>query len=92
MTQPAGVIFGIVKDRNGNPVARARVSFSAGPVSLPDIAALTDVNGAFALVAPAAGNYTIDVVTEASASMKTDIAVAGGQKEHIEIILERENK
>jgi hypothetical protein len=92
MTQPAGVIFGIVKDRNGNPVARARVSFSAGPVSLPDIAALTDAKGAFTLAAPAAGNYTIDVVTEEFALKKTDMTVAVGQKEHIEVILGKETE
>jgi hypothetical protein len=92
MPQPTGVIFGIVKDRNGNPVARARVSFSAGPVFFPDIAALTDDKGAFALSAPVAGKYTIDVVTEEFALQKTDVAVAVGQKERIEIILGKETE
>ncbi len=87
MTQSTSVIFGVVKDRSGNPVSQARVSFSSGPVPLPDIAALTDVNGIFTLSAPAAGSYTIEVISDQFAPMKTDITVVSGQEEHIEIRL-----
>ena len=87
MTLSTGVILGVVRDRNGNPVPKARVSFTSGPVSLPDIAALTDINGAFALTAPVSGTYTIEVVSEEFAPKKVNIAVMGGQKEYIEIRL-----
>ena len=58
------LIFGEVKDDNGNPISEARVSFVEGPVPLTDIAALTDNNGKFVLSAPTAGDYTIEVVSE----------------------------
>ena len=87
MAQSIGVIHGVVLDSKGNPVPEARVSFTSGPVSLPDIAALTDINGAFALTAPATGAYTIEVVSEKFAPKSVKIAVVGGQKEHIEIRL-----
>ncbi|GGX70142.1 carboxypeptidase-like regulatory domain-containing protein [Streptomyces hiroshimensis] len=56
---PAGVIRGTVRDAAGAPVAGARVAFAGGPVPLPDVAALTDGEGRFALTAPAAGTYTV---------------------------------
>jgi hypothetical protein len=51
MTQTASIISGVVKDNDGNAISGARVSFIAGPVPLPDIAALTDINGTFVLSA-----------------------------------------
>jgi uncharacterized GH25 family protein len=83
-----GVIHGIVLDRKGKPVTEARVSFVSGPISLPDIAALTDINGTFALTAPASGTYTIEVVSEEFAPKKVSVTVAGNQKEYTEILLE----
>ncbi|QLE72090.1 carboxypeptidase regulatory-like domain-containing protein [Streptomyces rectiverticillatus] len=56
---PAGVIRGTVRDAAGAPVAGARVAFADGPVPLPDVAAVTDSEGRFALTAPAEGTYTL---------------------------------
>jgi hypothetical protein len=57
-------ISGVVVDARGDPVEEARVYFVEGPVSLPDIAALTDSNGHFALSAPVPGTYVIGVTSE----------------------------
>ncbi|WP_058044423.1 carboxypeptidase-like regulatory domain-containing protein [Streptomyces roseifaciens] len=56
---PAGVIRGTVRDAAGAPVAGARVAFADGPVPLPEVAAVTDGEGRFALTAPAEGAYTL---------------------------------
>ncbi|MFF7729781.1 carboxypeptidase-like regulatory domain-containing protein [Streptomyces sp. NPDC008001] len=56
---PAGVIRGTVRDAAGAPVPGARVAFAGGPGPLPDVAAVTDGEGRFALTAPAAGTYTL---------------------------------
>jgi Carboxypeptidase regulatory-like domain len=53
------LISGAVRDGAGRPVAQARVFFSEGPVSPPDIATLTGTDGRFVLSAPAAGTYVV---------------------------------
>lgn len=50
-------IDGTVCDAQGRPLAGVAVSFSSAPVSLPEIAMLTDVGGAFRTSVPAAGSY-----------------------------------
>jgi Carboxypeptidase regulatory-like domain len=42
-----------------SPVTEASVFFGAGPVPMPDIAALTDDDGRFSLFAPAPGTYEL---------------------------------
>jgi hypothetical protein len=55
------VIAGVVVNAEGNPLEGARVYFVAGPIPLPDIAALTDGNGRFALSAPVSGTYQLGI-------------------------------
>jgi hypothetical protein len=64
MSDNPPVIAGVVVDAEGNPVEEARVYFVDGPVSLPDLAALTDRSGRFALSAPVLGTYQLGVVSE----------------------------
>jgi len=64
---PPTTIAGVVVDPRGNPVEEARVYFVEGPVPLPDIAALTDGSGHFALSAPVPGTYRIGVAAEGAA-------------------------
>ncbi|MEV6751075.1 carboxypeptidase-like regulatory domain-containing protein [Streptomyces sp. NPDC051214] len=52
-------ITGVVRDTSGTPVTGAHVLFTEGPQPLPDIAALTDAEGRFSLVAPTAGEYRL---------------------------------
>lgn len=49
----------MVSDSAGEPVAGARVYFTEGPGSFPDIAAMTGPDGAFILAAPTTGTYTL---------------------------------
>ena len=81
------VISGVVRDAHGNPIAQARVYFTNGPVPLPDIAALTNKDGAFSLTAPAAGSYTIACAAEGFAPTAVTVAVTDGQETHLEIQL-----
>lgn len=81
------VIHGIVRGPDGRPVEEARVCFISGPVPLPDVAALTAVDGTFQLTAPVPGRYSIlcaladgrnesrsvDVVPEATTAVTFDI-------------------
>jgi hypothetical protein len=60
------VVAGMVVDARGNPVEGARVYFVEGPVPLPDIAALTDDSGRFALSVPVPGTYQLGVAAEGS--------------------------
>ncbi|MGW6023785.1 carboxypeptidase-like regulatory domain-containing protein [Streptomyces sp. NPDC055099] len=52
-------ITGVVRDTSGTPVTGAHVLFTEGPRPLPDIAAVTDAEGRFSLVAPTPGAYTL---------------------------------
>lgn len=58
-SSPAVEITGVVRDTSGTPVTGAHVLFTEGPRPLPDIAAVTDTDGRFSLVAPAPGEYTL---------------------------------
>ena len=60
-------IAGVVVGAEGNPVEEARVYFVEGPVPLPDIAALTDSSGRFALSAPTSGTYQLGIASEGAA-------------------------
>ena len=64
MSDNPPVIAGVVVDAGGNPLEEVRVYFVDGPVPLPDIAALTDGKGRFALSAPVPGTYELGVATE----------------------------
>ena len=67
MSENPTPIAGVVVDAEGNPVEEARVYFVEGPVPLPDIAALTDKSGRFALSAPASGTYQLGFASEGPA-------------------------
>jgi hypothetical protein len=83
-----GIVAGVVTDREGRAVAAARVSFVAGPVSLPDIAALTDSHGAFTLSAPVTGDYTIQCVADGYAPHSHRVSVRSGERVDIQCPLE----
>ena len=67
-------ITGVVVDAEDNPVEEARVYFVVGPVPLPDIAALTDSSGRFALSAPVSGTYQLGVASEGPAGLVQEMS------------------
>ncbi len=81
------IISGVVRDAHDNPIAQARVYFTNGPVPLPDMAALTNQEGAFSLAAPVAGSYTIACAAEGFAPTEVTVAVTDSQETHLEIRL-----
>jgi len=82
-----GMISGHVRDRNGRPLALARVYVVSGPGAFPDVAALTDEQGAFTLPASGAGTYTIESSLEGFASAQTTVQLAGDGEARVEISL-----
>ena len=84
MPPDPGIVAGVVSDRTGAPVSGARVWFAAGPVALPDVAALTDSRGAFTLSAPAPGHYTIQCAADDSEPQSFRVSIESGQRSEIE--------
>ncbi len=73
------MIAGSVVDAQGRPVAGARVFFTETPVPMPEIAAVTDVDGRFVLAASAPGTYTVaGAADDASASARVTLPADDG--------------
>lgn len=68
-------IHGIVTDGDGRPVVEAAVAVVAAPGPMPDIAALTDSDGRFAIAAPMTGEYTIVASAPGSGSGRATVHV-----------------
>jgi Carboxypeptidase regulatory-like domain len=83
----AYLIRGVVRDSSGSPIPEARAYFVGGPEPFPDIAALTDEDGAFTLSAPAPGAYRIECAAEGFSSRLTAVDVGEGEETHFEIRL-----
>ena len=86
MSDNPRVIAGAVVDAEGNPLEGARVYFVEGPIPLPDIAALTDGKGRFALSAPVSGTYQLGVATEVPAGfVQKTTMVEVGEEQRIDL-------
>jgi hypothetical protein len=83
------LISGIVRSANGQPVAGARVFFTSGPGSFPDIAALTDDQGRFALSAPSPGTYEIECAASGFATTRATATALKDRQVNVEILLKR---
>ena len=83
------VISGLVRGPHGKPVPNARVYFTAGPVPLPEIAALTDSSGGFSLTAPVPGEYVIQAAADAFNAQSATIRVKGGEAVHLDLQLKK---
>jgi carboxypeptidase family protein len=84
------VVAGVVRGPAGDPVPQARVYLAGGPVPLPDIAALTDAEGRFAMTLPAAGTYELACTAEGLAPASTTVEAAGEQELRLELRLSGE--
>jgi hypothetical protein len=89
MAKNQSMISGTVCDPKGQPVAEARVYFIEAPVSLPDVAALTDDSGKFSLTAPAAGTYRIGCSADGFAPITITVKVTNNQDVQVEIKLKK---
>ncbi|MGH9873642.1 MAG: carboxypeptidase-like regulatory domain-containing protein [Pyrinomonadaceae bacterium] len=87
MARTQSVISGVVRSPDGKPVSNARVYFTAGPVPLPEIAALTDESGAFSLTAPAPGEYVVESAADEFGAKSSKVKVKGGEPVRLEIKL-----
>lgn len=81
------VLAGVVRGPTGEPVPLARVLIAGGPVPVPDIAALTDAEGRFALSLPAAGAYQLECVADDFAPLSTTVEVGEGAVAQVELRL-----
>jgi hypothetical protein len=72
------LVGGVVRDAAGEPMVLARVSLTAGPAPLPDIAALTDAAGRFTITVPRPGRYQISAFTDGGSAVATVDVPAGG--------------
>lgn len=82
------VIAGVVRDAEGRPVAEARVYFTDGPGPLPDIAALTGRDGAFALSAPSDGHYVLGCSAEGFEPARQSVTVSGARRIDVHVRLD----
>jgi hypothetical protein len=87
MARSPSVISGVVRSPDGKPVSNARVYFTAGPVALPEIAAVTDESGAFSLTAPAPGEYVVESNSDKFGSGSSKVKVKGGEPVRLELKL-----
>jgi uncharacterized GH25 family protein len=88
MEQEAGLISGVVVDQSGNPVADARVYFTAGPAPFQDTAALTNDGGEFALAAPADGLYRVEASARGYAgAASAEVTASRGREVRLELRL-----
>jgi hypothetical protein len=79
-----------VTDPAGRPIPEAQVFFTAAPVATPDIAALTDDDGAFALSAPSAGEYAVAISAPGFAAATAYVTIAASHDAAIDVTLEHE--
>jgi len=75
MPESARTIAGTVLDAAGQPVAQARVYFTASPGPTPDIAALTGSDGTFRMNAPQTGRYRIGATSDTHGSSEAEVDV-----------------
>lgn len=82
------LIFGVVRDAVGRPVAQARVYVTDGPEPFPDIAALTTSDGSFRLSAASEGTYTLGCSAEGFTPTSVRLLVRHDQEQRVEIRLQ----
>lgn len=87
MAKSPSVISGVVRSPDGKPLSNARVYFKSGPVPLPEIAAVTDDDGAFTLTAPAPGEYTVESVADEFGAKSSKVKVKGGEPARLDLKL-----
>lgn len=80
---------GVVVDALSRPVAGASVALTAGPVELPDIAALTNNDGSFSFGVPQAGAYRVEAYG-GSGHVSASVEVQPGKGGPVRLVLPSE--
>jgi carboxypeptidase family protein len=83
------LILGTVRGPEATPLAQARAFFVAGPGPFPDIAALTNERGEFALAAPSPGTYGIQCVAEGFEPQVVSVDAEESGETRLEVSLRR---
>jgi hypothetical protein len=78
-----------VRDERGHAISDARVWFTRGPEALPDVAALTDVNGECVLAAPTHGQYVVRCAADGFTPTEHTTNVGAEGKAEITVVLKR---
>ena len=81
------VVHGRVVDEGGGAVGAAAVYIVNAPVSVPDVALLTDEHGRFTLSIPVPGRYTLGARSETAGVGHADVALAAGESIDVELQL-----
>lgn len=81
------LVSGKVVDRQGRPVAGARVFFSRGPDTVPDVALVTGDDGSYTMAAPVEGEYEITTFADEYGSATAVIDVKGDGEHRVELRL-----
>ena len=81
------LVSGRVVDREGRPVAGARVFFSSGPAAWQDIALVTGDDGSYTMAAPSEGNYEITTIADELGTAKAAIDVRHNGVSDVELRL-----
>lgn len=71
------IIHGQVFDPHGRPESEATIFIVYAPVSMPDIALLTDADGRFILSAPVPGHYILGFHSESWGATQKSIEISG---------------
>ena len=79
------IIQGQVVDPEGHPLAEAAVYFVAAPVTMPDVAQLTNGDGKFSAYVGAPGHYTLGVRSDEWGEARKDVNVIGEDPVTIEV-------
>ena len=87
MSKTGAIIEGVVREKRGGRVAGAQLYFIEAPVPMPDIAAMTNSAGEFALSVPSPGRYRIGCSSMAHAAQEIAVEVAAGEHKRVEVVL-----
>jgi hypothetical protein len=71
------LISGRVVDRQGHPIAGARVYLTRGPAAFPDVALVTGDDGTYTLAAPTDGEYEITTNADDHGTATATVEVRG---------------
>ena len=74
-----GVLSGVVRTGDGQPIAGAKVMIESGPGRFPDIACLTDEMGRFSIGVHEPGAYSVACFAEGFGPARADLVVAEGE-------------